>query len=482
MKTLLLTATCSLFCIISFCQTKKSTVREHLQQVRTLYGGDLEDGPYVTQYIMDSIIQSVQSKISGTLIKDGKTVATTATVDDKSVTVNYNIGHFIDERLFVQATVSGTAADNFVDIFSGGKYKKTITGGFNFNFFPKWNSGSFYSSYRQRLWTLLKIQDHCFDRSKRKNAYKSTIEKLVQLYNDCRTLYYADPLVDNPQLPAANDIDCKKCSIEKLQEFNQLLSSLSDYYPKKFNSLGRNAVGHFLDSIATLSDVISGELADKDNLTVMDSLQHAAKWSAFGNTWWSGSIKFNQKTQPLFNPSLVDKNYTDNYNDYFVTLSLSYNYMKTLVDRGITVYFAPTISFGNARNFIADSLLSLQAQENFPVSATDSLKVINATSFYRAKAGRLAQFGVELPLIVYFPSASTGIDIAAGMKFSNHIDSVYARFGIYIPISTGKDDVVTVEPLLRFSNLNKSGQVFFKDILSFGFNVSVSIPKFVSGK
>jgi len=174
-----------------------------------------------------------------------------------------------------------------------------------------------------------------------------------------------------------------------------------------------------------------------------------------------------------------DNLYTQNYHDVFFSASLSYNFMFSNVLKKVIHYVSPTLSFDNQRNFVDDSLLNVQAQHAFTVNS-DTLYITKSTSFYRQKADRKSNFGFELPYVLYYPKTGFGLDLAVGTKFSNKLDNLYARFGFYIPITVDKDNTVTIEPIVRLNKLNKSSLSFLKDQLSFGFNISVTVPKFLT--
>lgn len=142
-----------------FCQQINPVATQRLGKIRALYQDSLKKGNYVTPYILDSLVEELQSKVSGTVMKDGKIVSTTASIEDKSITVNHIFASVFERKLFLLGSLGGTSDEDFVDIFSGGKYKRTISGGLTFNFFPALNSGSYLTSQKYKLWRQLQSQD-----------------------------------------------------------------------------------------------------------------------------------------------------------------------------------------------------------------------------------------------------------------------------------------------------------------------------------
>lgn len=279
-------------------------------------------------------------------------------------------------------------------------------------------------------------------------------------------------------LPSDSRVSCD-CTAAQKEKFAGVLKKLEAYYPKNFDATDGASVGKFIQWVTSNRFAVSRNLTDKENLEILDSLQHHAPWTRFKLKWLSGSLKLNQKTHPLFDADAADEVYTGNYHELFATASFSINFMKIVNNNSNIRYFSPTLSYSNSRDFDEDSLLVLQSQEDFQISPGTSIKLIDATSFYREKAKRKNQFGIELPYVIYYPKSGFGLDLGMGIKFSDKLNDVYGRFGVYLPISTGDDDVVTIEPIIKINKLNKSHLSFIKDMFSLGFNISVSIPKFL---
>lgn len=466
-------------------QKKDTTVQNHLRQIRSLYADDVYTGKrYVTTYMFDSIVTETQNKISGVLIKQGKVVGTTASVEDKSVTINHSFAALANGRLSLQLTAGGTADDNFVDIFSEGKYKRTITSGLNFNIFPRYNSGGYFVSEKRKLWSLLYLQDSCY---KARRAYaiskKDSLFTLLQtIYNRCSVYLCREKNVALSSQRRVTDsliINCDSCSLKELVSYFDILNQLSGYFPDHFDSNSCSDNADFLDSLAEHRLEWAADLSDQDNLTVLDSLQRAAPWTRFRYNWLSGSLKLNQKNHPLLDPMANVNLYTRDFHDVFFSASVSYNFMFSDLLKKVIHYVSPTLNFDDERGFVDDSLLNLQVQHPLTVNS-DTLYAVKSTSFYRQKANRKNNFGLEVPYVFYYPKTGFGLDLAVGTKFSNKLDNLYARFGFYIPITVDKDNTVTIEPIVRLNKLNKSSLSFLKDQLSFGFNISVTIPKFLT--
>ncbi len=470
------------FCLQTKGQKIDTTTADHLKQVRSLYKSKIDSSKlYITSYLFDTLIRETQNKISGVLIKEGKTIATTAAVDDKSLTVNYTLPVQIGSLFSIQLTAGGTAKDKFVDIFSEGKYQRTITGGLNFNLLLPYNSATYDFSDKWMLWNALKLQDHSYT-SRQKEKEDALKVKLTQLDLLCKS---CDSFICKPNSIALkgniftdDDLKRKSCPIDSLKQYFKLLGELAPYVNKKNDITECDSLYKFLSWVKASKDAIAMDMADRENLKELDSLQRKATWSNFKYTWLSGSLKANQSVQPLFSPNATEKLYTSDYHDFFISASLSFNRMWVGVKKKVTHFISPTLSFDNALNFEKDSLVTIQAQQDVQVG-TESVKLVKSTSFYRQLPNYKNNFGIELPYVLYFPKTGFGLDFAVGTKFSEKLENVYARLGFYLPIATDKDNTVTIEPIIRLNKLNKRELHFLKDMLSFGFVLSVSIPKYL---
>jgi len=183
----------------------------------------------------------------------------------------------------------------------------------------------------------------------------------------------------------------------------------------------------------------------------------------------------------MFDPSAGEEQlYRRDVKDVFASGQLSFNYLKVDERNKLNMWVSPSIKFSNKRDFKEDSLLKIQKNSDFTVDGKTYKMIDKEVSFYRSSADRLKSLVIEVPFVFYFPKVKYGLEVSPSVQASPKWDKLGVRLGIYIPVGTN-DEIITIEPLINLSNLNRRHLTFFKDQFSFGFNVSVAIPKFMSG-
>jgi len=469
-------------------QTKIDTAIERIVQVeKMIIPGNNQ---YVASYVFDNILGNMQKQISGFQTRNGKTPATSATIQEKSITLNYTFsspGHF-----FIQPTVSGSSKKDFVSIFSNDKYQRTLTGGLNFVFFSK-PGGSFETSDRTYIHNVLRYIKSTNPKGPDRADFKKDILNFLNAYDSARPLYLA---MEKQDLDFENIDTLKKqlnvpdtATVTRLRKYLQNFYDLSKKMVKAhllredWDLWPADEVGSFVNQIRLKHKAYNWEniVDQRRKMQMYDSVQSNAWWKSFRYYWFSGGIQYNHSINPLFDSSAgVAKLFTkDSYDEYF-TAQVSWNILFSNQNKGINTWISPTVKFSSQKPFDPDSLISLQKQSLFIVAGDTIVATNKTTSFYRHDTARRFQVSVELPFTKYWVDKKFGIDIAATCILSPSFDQLGARVGIYIPISTG-DKQIVIEPLLNFIKLNRGHLTFLKDQVSFGFSLSVSIPKFITG-
>jgi len=472
------TTTFILSCISLFsaAQSSVDTIIDHVAEIERISA--IGSKTYLTSYIFDSILHITQNQISGIQVKNGKTASTSATLQDKSMTLNVNIKAW--DRFFLQPTISGSSTKDFISIFSGDKYQRTLTGGVNLIFFSK-STGHFDSTDRIYIHNVLRYIKS-LPPTKEPNELKDVIGNFITAFD------IAYPLFDSMERKEfdfnSTDTSFRSrliCLEEmyrlapKLIKAKILTSDWDQYYAKDIRDhiekLKIIREAHNWDKIYQL----------KYKLAKYDSVQRGAWWTGFTYFWFSGGLQFNQAINPIFDSTAgASKLFTHDDYDQFFTAQFSINFLKSNNSKGVNTWFFPTFKFNTQKIFNSDSLFTIQKQSRLIVGQ-DTLNMVNkTTSFYLNDVQRKPSLTFELPMAKYWTDQHLGIDLSASFTFLPKFDQLAARAGVYIPI-TAADKVVIIEPLLNFTKLNKGHLVFLKDQLAFGFSISVSIPKFITG-
>jgi hypothetical protein len=462
-------------------QSISSLTNAHIGNIISLINRT-DSNKLVTNYVLDSLVKSFYYKLNGVYIKDGKTVATSGTVDDKSITINYSLPKW--GQFSLQPTISGSSDSGFVNIISGGKYKRTLTGGLNFNYF--FGSSGFYSyKTKQIVLNQLKVASRCFNKNdKIRNDFIIELAFLNRINNNCNSLLHSNATSENT-MSLLTDIDaqnlCADCTSENIAKFKKDIDELSQNYPVKgFDFENQAQLNAFINWLNNNQEQIAQDLISRALLKQLDSIQYNAKWNAFHHSWIAGNIKINQNDYPIFDAAQKSNLYTKDFKDDYISANISFNHVWA--ERKVYFYFSPNLTFQNNRNFDSkDSLNHLQKNQNFIV-AGDTLELFKSTSFYNSVAMRKNMYIIEIPFLIYIPKSGLGFDFAIGEKITNSTKDLYARFGIYFPISLDANKIINLEPLIRFDQLNYKRLSFLQDMVSLGFNINFSVPKFISSK
>jgi hypothetical protein len=128
-----------------------------IKQLKVLLKTKVEDkSPFVTNYMLDSLMLEHQKSLSGSQIEAGKSFGSSLALTDKGATVNVAFRNF--GKIFPQFHISGTGKDNFVNLLEKGKYGNTLSSGLNFNIFG-WGSGKYGMVNKRILRKKLEIVD-----------------------------------------------------------------------------------------------------------------------------------------------------------------------------------------------------------------------------------------------------------------------------------------------------------------------------------
>ncbi|MBC9914574.1 hypothetical protein [Chitinophaga varians] len=459
-----------------------------LNKINSILSGR-DTSNYVSSHIFDTIINDKQKMISGIQVRDGKIASTSVSIQDKSVTFNLAIGK---NNFFIQPSITGSSSKDFVSVFTGDKYQRTLTGGLNFQWF--FNKRAFFDrSDRVYLHNQLRFEEAQF--TPQKGTSDETNRQFVAAFDSAYQLY-ANMAVYDVQFTAksafcTNKLNNKdtiisygKGPVDSLRRMYELAPKLvkkgilpvdwDQKYPKKVYALVRKIDTTLVDdSIASNQQRLLGRL---------NELQQIAPWNSFYYWWVSGGVQINQATNAIFNPGAgIKELFKRDERDVFVSGQFSFNFFRNGKRNLTNQWLSITLKYTSQKKFDSKDQINIQAESLFPVNGDTVVAIGKSVSFYKNDVERKDYISMEIPFTYYWVNKKFGVDVAAGFDLSPKFDNLAARFGIYVPISSG-DKVVTVEPLLKFINLNKSGLVFFQDQVTFGFSLSVAIPKFVSSK
>lgn len=437
------------------------------------------DNRTITSIMLDSLLKDHMYQISGTNIKEGKSAASAATIDDKGATVNLSFKPF-HKMIFLQPTIAASSSKGFSDVFSSGQYNRVLTGGISVQKFLyskiKFPDDT-YLAQKTKLHNMLRVQRKKYLNmiKTHQNPWQTDIDSATQLYKKNAALLSQigggnPPLTENDIQNGGAEIIIQYYSHIRKLIGRKLLA------PVDIN-LAPSALDAKLQAInaTTIDNLLLDEM-----LSITDSLQYHVQATKVIK-WFSFGVNYNTQAQPILDTTR--KGLVRTYNNEYVSGKVAYNRLS-LRDDGSGYYISPNVSFSNNRNFKEGDKKTLNLTTPVIIGNSAGDKIDASVTYYEKVAERKFTWVVELPLLLYWKKSNLGLDVAvhAGANDPKG-DNIGGRIGVYIPVGTKGESTLMIEPLLRIQKLFENGtDKFFKDNLAFGFNVSVSLPAFFSKK
>ncbi|MDB5004395.1 MAG: hypothetical protein JWQ34_2620 [Mucilaginibacter sp.] len=422
----------------------------------------------ITDSLFDKKLDSVLNTVSGVTYVNGRATQTSASVDDKGLTVNYNI---IDNKhLTFQFTGSGTSTKSVVDLVSGGKYSKTLTGGLNLFWFPFNNHASTDTAEKSKLSKAIDKLDNYYTVKRKQHLGQNEITSLKTIFFIYGKYFYTQETIPDNLIA---DYDTKYAT------FNTLLKKYAFYLPKDFETLTSANQRLAVDSLVSYTTDVLNHYYYQQELDTLNKVQLAVKWNNTFVNWWLISAKVNHDAYPLYDAAAVSDNYVNTFDDFYPSFAVSYNF--AFLGLKTNKLFMPTLKFQNNRDFKAGNLLFLDIPQNQRLVGTQTVSDYKQTSYYGTKADKKPVWNFEMPFTLFFPKAKVpfGFDLSVNSDLDD-AGNLGGRFGVYVSIPGAKQSVI-IEPLLRIDPWKSGDTSFGKDQLSFGINLTVALPTYVSG-
>lgn len=437
---------------------------------------DIPNEKLVTRMILDSILTDNMYRISGTNIKEGKSAASAATIDDKSATVNLSF-KLKESMFFIQPTLSASSFNGFVDVFSSDKYNRVFSGGVNVQrFLYSSIISSNYDSTRTRLHNSLRIvrkkYRNLVDDVSRTDPWEAARFGLLHLFRMNETFFQR--LSQNLRL--SEDDVTSGSAAEEYHRFYEFAKELVEAGILDKEDLKKDPTAIY-NKVNGLTSAEVNDIYWRKMITITDSLQYQIPVTKFIK-WINGGILYNNQPQPMLDSTRPGKTRSF-YNQYF-SAKVGFN-MLFLRMTGNSFYMFPNISLSNPRNFQDTDKKTANFVSQVTIGGTTVQRVDSTISYFEKKPDRTFAWSLELPFLWYWKSSKLGLDVAVHVGENDPKgDNVGARIGLYMPVGTKDETILSVEPLIRIQKLfAKSTDVFFKDNFVFGFNVSVSVPAFL---
>ncbi len=439
--------------------------QQQRNEIKTLMGNPkrlITNGNFILK------LDSVLNKASGFAYKDGKAGRTSATLEEKAITLNLNL---IDHSLFtMQLSLAGARNEKMLDIFTEGKYARTLSAGVKFNLFPPYNYAKFpvdNGKTKQGLNDKLAWLMDYHQKARQSTIYSDLHGELNRLHASHGK--YLDPknLID-PQDLATYTKD--------MARLGQLLDKFGPYLPKDFRSLDAAGQAAALAALNADQAQMLNNYSYALEMDTLNKLQLATSYKMMFLNWLTLGANFNNDRYPMLDTSA--SSLTRNYHDNYLTADLAYNMLWKTPNHAI--YLFPKLSFSRARDFASEPLKTLYLPQGTQTVHNVPSTAYKTVAYYGQKAPRASSLSAEIPFMIYFPKSKFGLDLALTHQLIP-FENFGGRIGVYLPIAAG-EQTLTIEPLIKFKNLDDRSKSFKDEQLYFGFNLSISIPDFLTGK
>jgi hypothetical protein len=278
-----------------------------LQDLRKLIA-NLDPNQMVTPENYNQIIRNRFRTLSGTEIKNGKFMGQSASVDAKSLTVNLSFKP-TKKEFYLLPTLTGASKDGLVDVISGSKYNKTLTGGLNFVALPPINKSEFTGPAKRDLLNNLKkkaFEYYNISREKDFNFLNDALNRVRDAVNGKNAIFIYNSY--HNLIDINEDKKTLGTKLSELKTYSEDTDTLmkAKILPELFNKLGPKAQKLILDKNKYGKDFDNAikYYNQKKFLDEADRLQiQTAKYTKQNIIWFAGGVKYNVSKYNILDPT-----------------------------------------------------------------------------------------------------------------------------------------------------------------------------------
>lgn len=423
---------------------------------------------FITDSAFNKKLDSVLNTVSGVTYKDGKAMRTSASIDETGLNLNLNL---IDNNwTTIQLSLAGAAEEKVVDIFSSGRYGTTLSGGLNFNFFPAINSAKAFPSLKKKLYDKMDVVSNYFSLKRDNKIGLSEMTAFKTLFDN-----YGRYLDGSTSISKAEITDYD----ENMAKLRAGLKKYAAYLPEDFPDLDYSEQQNAINAFNANGNQILDNMYYQQEVDSLNAMQLSFKFNSFKFNWVTVNAKINNVKYPMFDQAAKDEDYLGSFHDNYLSLDLSWNFLlKTTRNR---LWIFPTVSFDNKRNFKESAKVSANLPKGSKTIEGTDVQQYKQISYYPDTASKAANMKFELPIVYYFSRIKTGIDFAVNREFRPGWDGYNARLGFFVPLNAGEEKII-IEPMIKISDIEDRSKSFLDEKISFGFNLTFTLPEFIAGK
>jgi len=457
----------------------------------------------VPHYILDSIFTGFQKGISGSQVKEGKLAGSSLTVEDKGATVNLMFKTFSFDKagsLSTGVNFSGRGEESLVKVFEDGAYQNTLSSGLVINYFPKWNSASYFRSNALQTKTIVQDYNDKYSNAETLNSLsdpfaikglgdflRKQLDTLKYYENKIKNEVETKPIKQSQVLKSRESLDFIPLSAAEIlaaREARDTLIALK-YLPATYAKMSTKERKEALADIK----IVDSNLRRKNYLEKVESELMKASWTAYSIHWFTAKFNYNVSPFDMLDASMPDENYLDKKTDHFFSGSISYNYTKKFNrSRGFQFSLFPTLTISTALDFSELKETTITKIESYVLGGqTFERKVFESTG-YTSIPERKTGWSLEYPMVFFWGKSNFGIDVAIRTGKNNPYGNNHGgRLGLYVPVDIKDGVPVWIEPIFEVGKLFQSEKVklaeteketFWEKNVSVGFKLSVAVPNF----
>lgn len=424
----------------------------------------------VTPANYNALVRGNFRLLSGNEIKNGKSTSAAGVIDEKSITINLSYKPMKNTEFYILPVISAEAEESFVNLFSHGKYARTVSYGSNFAVLLFGNSSEFSVENKKLLHNELRL-----DRSKYVDVTKGAE---VKYFSDrVRDLEKAFDVTNGPIIKKyleGDIVDANRKIVEPYRvAVDTLVSSgILPVYFKELNADDQMALAKVIAFQSRIADVVLKRFLDKN-----DAKQRAADFNSHNIRWLSGGFKVNHVGHDILAPGTEEL--TKKSIDSYLSGKIAFTWMW-LFDKGHRLYFSLSGNYSNPAYYPKKGLKTGQVMGALqPVGTVPVQMIDKEITFYPERSNvRKDQFFFDLPIAYYNTKQSLGFEIGVkGGWNDTENDNLSVRLGPLIVLNPGAESQFVLQPIFKFSKLNQKDTEFWKDNFVFGANLSVSLPK-----
>lgn len=447
-------------------------------------GSRADSSKLVTDSAYKVYLHNKFNNISGTQVKGGKVLGTSATIDDKSATVNISFKP-IAHVFYLQPSIAAASKNGFAAVFDNNAYSKTLTGGLNLQLFLSKNFSNYDKTnaivLHNRL-RLLRLQYVLNDKQLTEAYLKNAIDAIITILNRATQDTKLSELIrldDSKSIVLDDDITSNIIVAKDYNDYKKLTDTLIKV---KITTTGFHTQDiieqlKFYTKLYIRSIKAIDEIAYNNYIRKSDSLQLNASFISTTTPWFSGGLNYNHEIYDI--ADVTSTKLVRTVANEYITANIAYNYLKSYAN-GKRGYLSVALYYKNSHDFNSSNAITGEQVSNYSIGTANLNQIKKTYTFYANMPDRINNTYSEADYIFFNNNKNIGFEAAVkGGVNDVDGDNFGLRLGMFVPVDVKNKQPVLIEPLVRFMGLSGNLNNFWTDHFVFGFNVSIKLADYL---